>query len=156
MPRLDRLPQINRNTLLTFPAQVNDTAPFVSLAKPLPACRLAIVTTAGLHRRGDRPFRPGEQTYRVIPSDTPVADIIQSHTSIGFDRVPIMQDLNVSFPIDRVRELVARGELGGLGVHSYSFMGAQRDTVRIEGETGPEVGRRLREEGTDLVLITPT
>ena len=24
MPRLDRLPQINRNTLLTFPAQVNN------------------------------------------------------------------------------------------------------------------------------------
>ena len=156
MPRLDSLPQINRNTLLTFPAQVNDTAPFVALAKPLAACRLAIVTTAGLHRRGDRPFRPAEQTYRVIPSDTPAADIIQSHTSIGFDRVPIMQDVNISFPIDRVRELVARGELGGLGANSYSFMGAQRDTVRIDGETGPEVGRRLRDEGVELALITPT
>lgn len=156
MPRLDRLPQVNRTTLLTFPAQVNDGAPWVPLAKPLAACRLAIVTTAGLHRRGDPPFRPAEQTYRVISADTPAADIIQSHTSIGFDRVPIMQDLNVSFPIDRLRELVARGELGGLGAHSYSFMGAQRDTVRIEGETGPEVARRLREDGTDLVLITPT
>ena len=62
MPRLDRLPQINRSTLLTFPAQVNDTAPFVALGKPLSACRLAIVTTAGLHRRGDRPFGPGDQT----------------------------------------------------------------------------------------------
>ena len=156
MPRLDRLPQINRNTLVTFPAQVNDTAPFVALSKPLAACRLAIVTTAGLHRRGDRLFRPGEQTYRVIPSATPMADIIQSHTSIGFDRAAIMQDLNISFPIERVHELVARGELGGLGPNHYSFMGAQRDTVRIEGETGPEVGRRLREEGADVALITPT
>jgi D-proline reductase (dithiol) PrdB len=156
MPRLDRLPQVNRTTLLTFPAQVNDTAPWVPLGKPLAACRLAIVTTAGLHRRGEPPFRPAEQTYRVISADTPAADIIQSHTSIGFDRVPIMQDLNVSFPIDRLRELVARGELGGLGTRSYSFMGAQRDTVRIESETGPEVARRLREDGTDLVLLTPT
>ena len=71
MPRLDRLPQINRNNLLTFPAQVNDTAPFVAPEKPLAACRLAIVTTAGVHRRGDRLFGPGDQTYRVIPSDTP-------------------------------------------------------------------------------------
>ena len=156
MPRLDRLPQINRSTLLTFPAQVNETAPFVALGKPLAACRLAIVTTAGVHRRGDRLFGPADQTYRVIPSDTPALDVVQSHTSLGFDRTAIMRDLNVSFPIDRVRELAARGELGPLAPNSYSFMGAQRDAARIEGETGPEVGRRLRDEGADVALITPT
>ena len=156
MPRLDRLPQISRNNLLTFPAQVNDTAPFVRPAKPLTACRLAIVTTAGLHRRGDRPFTPGDQTYRVIPSDTPTADIIQSHTSIGFDRTAIMRDINVTFPIDRVRELVTQGELGGLAPASYSFMGALRDVTRLERDTAPEVARRLRDDGADVVLLTPT
>jgi len=156
MPRLDRLPQISRNNLLTFPAQVNDTVPFVRPGKPLAGCRLAIVTTAGLHVRGDRPFSPGDQTYRVIPSDTPTADIVQSHTSIGFDRVAIMRDINISFPIDRMRELVARGELGGLAPYCCSFMGAQRDAARIESETGPEVGRRLAAEGVDVALITPT
>jgi D-proline reductase (dithiol) PrdB len=156
MPRLDRLPQISRNNLLTFPAQVNDSAPFRPPAKPLGGCRLAIVTTAGLHRRGDRAFTPGDQTYRVIPADTPARDIVQSHTSIGFDRVPTMRDVNISFPIDRLRELVARGELGGLAPHHYSFMGAQRETGRIERETGPEVARRLVDEGVDLALITPT
>ena len=156
MPRLDRLPQVNRSTLLTFPAQVNDTAPFVPLRKPLSACRLALVTTAGLHRRDDRPFGPGEQTYRVIAADTPAADIVQSHTSLGFDRASIMRDLNISFPIDRIRELIARGELGGPAPNHYSFMGAQRGAGRIEGETGPEAARRLRDEGVDVALITPT
>jgi len=156
MPRLDRLPQISRNNLLTFPAQINDTAPFRHPAKPLAACRLAIVTTAGVHVRGDRLFTPGDQTYRVIPSGTPTADILQSHTSIGFDRVAIMRDINVSFPIDRLRELVARGELGGLGPSHYSFMGAQREVVRIESQTGPEVARRLVADGVDAALITPT
>jgi D-proline reductase (dithiol) PrdB len=156
MPRLDRLPQINRTNLLTFPAQVNDAAPFVALGKPLARCRLAIVTTAGLHRRGDRLFGPGDQTYRVIPSDTPTSEIVQSHTSLGFDRAAIMRDLNISFPIDRVRELVERGELGGLAPSCYSFMGALRDAARLESETGPEVGRRLREEGVDAALVTPT
>jgi D-proline reductase (dithiol) PrdB len=156
MPRLDRLPELNRKNLLMLPVQVNDTAPFTTLAKPLAACRLAIVTTAGMHLRSDQPFGPGEQTYRVIPSDAPAVDILQSHTSLGYDRVPIMRDINISFPIDRVRELVARRELGGLGPHHYSFMGAQREVTRIERETGPEVGRRLRGEGVDLALITPT
>ena len=156
MPRLDRLPQISRNNLLTFPAQINDSAPFVRPAKPLAACRLAIVTTAGVHVRGDRLFTPGDQSYRVIPSVTPAVDILQSHTSIGFDRVAIMRDINVSFPIDRLRELVARGELGGLGPNQYSFMGAQREVARIESQTGPEAARRLVDEGVDLALITPT
>ena len=156
MPRLDRLPPLNRNNLLMLPVQVNDTTPFTRLPRPLAACRLAIVTTAGLHRRADRPFGPGEQTYRVIPGDTPAADIVQSHTSLGFDRVPTMRDLNISFPVDRLRELVARGDLGGTAPHHYSFMGALRDLRRIQEETGPEVGRRLRDEGVDAVLITPT
>ena len=156
MPRLDRLPQVNRANLLTFPARVNDTAPFAMPRASLSGCRLAIVTTAGLHRRDDRLFTPGEQTYRVIPSDTPTRDIVQSHTSLGFDRTAIMRDLNVSFPIDRVRELAARGVVGGLAPSFYSFMGALRDTSRIENETGPEVGRRLRDEGVDVALVTPT
>jgi D-proline reductase (dithiol) PrdB len=156
MPRLDRLPEGNRKNLLALAVQVNETAPFAVLARPLAACSIAIVTTAGLHRRGDRPFGPGDQSYRVIASNTPTVDIIQSHTSLGFDRVPIMRDVNISFPIDRLRELVARGVLGGLAPSNYSFMGAQRDLARIDGETGPEVGRRLREEGVDLALITPT
>lgn len=156
MPRLDRLSQVGRTTILTFPAQVNDGAPFVALSKPLSAARLSIVTTAGLHRRGDHPFVPGDQGYRAIPSDTAAADIVQSHTSIGFDRVPLMRDINISFPIDRARELVERGELGGLAPTCYSFMGALRDWRKLEGETGPEVARRLREEGADVALVTPT
>ena len=155
MPRLDRLPEASRKNLLALPVQVNDTAPFTRPAKPLTACRLALVTTAGLHRRGDRPFGPGEQTYRVIPTDTAAADIVQSHTSIGFDRAAIMRDLNVTFPLDRARELVARGALGGLAPRAYSFMGALRDVARLEGETGPDVARRLREDGADIALLTP-
>ncbi|MET0852934.1 MAG: glycine/sarcosine/betaine reductase selenoprotein B family protein [Candidatus Rokuibacteriota bacterium] len=156
MPRLDRLPQANRSTLVTFPAQVNDTAPWTRSAKPLAACRIAIVTTAGLHLRSDRPFAPGEQGYRVLAGDAPAADILQSHTSIGFDRTAIMRDLNVTYPIDRLRELVARGEVGSVAPRHYSFMGALRDAARLERETGPEVGRRLREDGVDAALITPT
>ena len=156
MPRLDRLPQVLRTNMLTFPAQVNDTTPFVPLKRPLSRCRVAIVTTAGLHRRGDHPFGPGDPTYRIIAADTPALEIVQSQTSIGFDRAPIMRDINISFPIDRLRELSARGEIGELAPYAYSFLGALRDFRRLEAETAPEAARRLRDEGVDVALITPT
>ncbi len=70
--------------------------------------------------------------------------------------MPTLRDVNVSFPIDRLRELVARAELGGLGPRCYSFMGVQREVARIERETGPEVGRLLRAEGVAVAPITPT
>ncbi len=156
MPRLDRLSQIARNTILALPAQVNDSSPCAPLARPLAQSRLAIVTTIGIHLREDRPFAPGDPSFRVVPSTATQADVLQSHQSIGFDRTATQQDWNVVFPIDRLRELVRRGELGGLAPNCYSFMGAQRDVTRIIVETAPEVARRLREDGADAVLLTPT
>jgi len=156
MPRLDRLPETNRNSLLTLPVPINDGAPYTSLTKPLSACRIALVTTAGLHLRDDHPFVGGDQSYRVIPSTTAASAILQSHTSIGFDRVPIQRDLNVSFPIDRLREMADGGEVGSLATNFYSFMGAQRDWTRMQSETVPEVGRALRSDDVDVVFMTPT
>ena len=37
---------------------------------PLARCRIAILTTAGLHRKGDRPFGQSASDYRIITGDT--------------------------------------------------------------------------------------
>ena len=156
MPRLDRLPEISRNSLYTLPVPQHETAPYTPLTKPLAECRLAVVTTAGMHVRNDRPFIAGDPSYRVVPSTSRPDEIIQSHASIGFDRAPVMRDLNVTLPLDRLRELVARRELARLGPNCYSFMGAQRDWRRIEDESAPEVAQRLIDEAVDVILLTPT
>lgn len=160
MPRLDALPAVNRDVLLSFPAQVNETTPWTPLRKPLAEARLALVTTAGLHRADDRPFESktglGDYSFRVIPSSTSAAELLQSHASIGFDRTGLQRDLNVVFPLDRARELVEQGWLGSLASTYYSFIGALRDPSGIQRETGPEVGRRLLADGVDAVLITGT
>ena len=160
MPRLDSLPTLNRNTLLTFPAQINETAPWTPLPRPVSQCKLALVTTAGLHRRGDRPFESkpgrGDYSFRAFPSSTPAAELLQSHASIGFDRTGIQRDLNVAFPLDRVRELAERGAVGSLAPTYYSFIGALRDPSGVQRESGPEVARRLLADGVEVVLITGT
>jgi len=156
MPRLEDLSEIEGQGVLNFPFMAHDDSPCTPLRKPLSESRLALVTTAGIHLRSDTPFFHGDQTYRAIPRDTPAKDILQSHVSIGFDRTPIYRDLNSSFPADRLKELAEQGVIGSLADPFYSFMGAQRDPRRIVEETGPEVAQRLKEEGVDVVLLTPS
>ena len=83
-----------------------------------------VISTAGLHRRDDRPFQPGDGSYRVIAADTPANELVMSHISVNFDRTGFQQDLNVVFPIDRLRELAADGTVGSMASVHYSFMGA--------------------------------
>lgn len=160
MPRLQHLPELARNTVLTFPAQVNAETPWTPLARPLSEARVALVTTAGLHVRGDRPFvtdhTTPDQSYRRLPSATPATEIVQSHTSIGFDRTGIQRDVNVTYPIDRLRELQQRGAVGSLAENFYSFMGALRTWDILERETGPEVASLMQQDGVEVVLLTPT
>jgi len=156
MPRLDRLSEVSRNGLLTLPVQINTDAPFTPLAKPLAQSRVAIVTTAGLHKRDDQPFGPGDPSFRVFPATVTQADLLQSHASIGFDRTWTQQDMNVVFPLDRLRDLAAAGEIGPLAPNCYSFMGAQRDVTRILNDTAPAVARLLVADGAEVVLLTPT
>lgn len=156
MPRLDRLPPVQRKSILTRPVEIYDDTPFTRPSRPLSQSRLALVTTAGLHLREDHPFVRNDPGYRVIPSDVEESALLQSTSSIGFDRGLRMRDINVVFPIHRLRELVADGTLGGLTPDFYSLAGAQKDPGRVAAETGPGLAQRLRDEGTDVVLITPT
>jgi D-proline reductase (dithiol) PrdB len=160
MPRLDTLSEINRQSMLSFPCLEPDSTPWSPLRQPLSQAKLALVTSAGIHLRHDRPFigdpKGGDTSYRIIPSTAKAADILQSHVSIGFDHTAIMRDINVTLPIDRVRELLDKGIVGSLSENYYSFMGAIRNPKPLIETTGPEVARRLQDEGVDLVLITPT
>jgi D-proline reductase (dithiol) PrdB len=160
MPRLERLSEVQRQMFLAFPCLEQETTPWQPLSKPLSQCTMALVTSAGLHVRGDKPFisdpKGGDTSYRVIPSTTKAADIVQSHTSIGFDHTAIYQDLNVTLPLDRLHELAAQGGIAQVAPNVYSFMGALRHPIRMLEETGPEVAQRLKSEGVDVVFLTPT
>ena len=155
MPRIEDLSNAQRQAVLNFACFEYDSSPFVPLRDPLHRVKLALVTTAGLHCHGDRPFSPGDQSYRVVPAQTPDRDILQSHNSIGFDRTAIYRDLNVTFPRDRLRELVERGVVGSRTLND-SRLWARKQTRRGFDETGPEVAHILLEEGAGAAILTPT
>ena len=159
MPRLESLTEVERKTLTFFPCMEFDHTPWVPLAKEMSHCRVALISTAGLHLRGDKPFisdfKGGDPSFRFIPSNSSPADILQSHVSIGFDHIAFYHDMNIAFPIDRLRELVERGVIGSVSENYYSFMGALRDPRRVVNDTGPQVAQLLKDDGVDLVFLVP-
>jgi len=124
--------------------------------KPLSERRVAIVTTAGLHLRGEQPFGQGDLRgdCRVIPGNVGAADIVMSQFSTNFDRSGFQQDLNVAFPIDRLRELARDGYIGSVADFHYSFMGAGSPVSRMESKAR-EVAGLLKKDKVDAVLLTP-
>lgn len=126
--------------------------PFVP-GPPLKARRVAIITTSGLHARGDRPFDIGAADYRVIPGDTPAADLLMSHVSVNFDRSGFQEDINVVFPIERLRELQRDGVIGSISDFHYSFMGAA--PIRALEPKARELAALLKKDRVDAVLLTP-
>ena len=115
--------------------------------------RVAIVTTAGLHVRGDRPFEVGSPDYRVIPGDAAASDVVMSHISVNYDRTGFQEDINVVFPLDRLRELEADGTIGSVSDFHYSFMGASQGHT-LEGKAR-ELAGLLKRDGVDAVLLSP-
>ena len=152
MVRLSDLQEIARDYLEGIPLPEFDTDPWVS-GPPLSQRRVAIISTAGLQVRGDRPFGLGADDYRVIPGDTPGADLIMSHVSTNFDRSGFQQDLNIAFPIDRLREMAADGEIGSVADFHYSFMGAT-DPDLYEGPAR-RLAELLKKDNVDAALLVP-
>lgn len=118
---------------------------------PLSERRIAIITTAGLHRRQDKAFAMGIGEYRIIPDDTDMNDLIMSHISNNFDRTGFQQDLNVVFPIERLRELDVDGTIGSVAGYHYAFMGATPPTD--QAAVAKDLAGRLKDDNVTGVVL---
>jgi D-proline reductase (dithiol) PrdB len=92
-------------------------------AVPAAERRVALVSSAGLKVRTDRGFATDSADYRVIPADK-VDEVIMDHVSTSYDRTGFHQDINIAFPLRRLRELAEEGAIASVADFHYSFMGA--------------------------------
>ncbi len=154
MARLSDLPEFERQHHLGKIKDLPDfgDTPFLS-GPQLRERRVAIITTSGVHVRGDRPFPPGAADYRVIPGDTPHGELLMSHSSVNFDRSGFQEDVNVVFPLDRLCELQAEGVVGSVSDFHYSFMGAA--PIRALEAKAQELAGLLKKDRVDAVLLSP-
>ncbi len=113
---------------------------------------MVLISTGGVHLCSDRPFNlNSDPTFRVIPKDAQPSDLAISHQA--YDRTDALLDINLVFPIERLRELEAEQVIGRLAEDHYGFglMGsAKRLMPAIK-----EVARRIGESGVDLALLVP-
>ena len=114
---------------------------------------VAIVSSAGLIIRGQRPTLANDTSYRSISSEVADNDILCSHVSVNFDRSGFQQDLNVMLARDRLKELETDGHIGKAAVTHYAFMGATHPDA-LE-DKAREVGRSMLALGVNTDVLAP-
>lgn len=159
MGALDEFPLTTRLFLKAYPWRKIDPVPWSPLRKPLNQCRLALVSSAGFVLPDQDPFdesvRGGDFSFRQIPADADVRQLKESHRSEAFDHAGLTQDPNVAFPVDRIRELAARGRIGSVNRRHLSFMGSITAPGRLVRDTAPEAAQWLVDDAVDAALLVP-
>jgi D-proline reductase (dithiol) PrdB len=126
--------------------------PWAPLRKPLTECTVVLVTTGGVHLRTDRPFKMNsDSSFRVIPNGAQAEDLAISHQA--YDRTDALEDINLVFPIERLRELAAEQVIGQLAENHYGF-GLIGSAKRLMPSI-KEVAERISKSGVDLALLVP-
>ena len=132
-----------------------DEVPFARLAKPLSECRVALVTTASVHRDQspkDGVLRGAKQVWSG-PTDAPPKRLYTD--DVAWDKEATHTDDVDSFlPIHPLEALVAAGRIGSLAprFHGVPTDYSQRRTIE---QDAPEILGRCREDGVDVALLVP-
>ncbi len=159
MPRIEDLDPESQEFLRNYQCRPGRDDPWTPLDKPLNQCKVALITSSGLIRKSDKPFDlanpDGDPTYRIIPAGTAPAELTLSIVSTNWDRSGFAMDVNVLFPMDRLKELAHEKVIGAMADDHFAFMGSIFDIDPIIDRTAPEVGRRLKSAGVDVALLAP-
>ena len=135
--------------------------PFTPLARPLSASRVALITTAAPFRSelGDQgpgaKYNAAAKFYQVYSDSTEtVPDLRISH--VGYDRTHTSaEDARTWFPLAALQACVKAGRIGALTPRFHGSPTNRSQRVTLESDA-PELLRRCREDGADVVVLVPS
>jgi D-proline reductase (dithiol) PrdB len=124
------------------------------LRKPVHQSTVGLFTSCGAQLPQDPPLGETEDlSFRLIPRQTPVSQLVISHKTVV--RKWAVEDPNVAFPLDRMKELESEGTIGRLAHTAVSMVGSiQRFTELVE-QTVPAIKQIFDSQGVDLVFLFP-
>jgi D-proline reductase (dithiol) PrdB len=125
--------------------------PYTPLRRPLKDCRVALVTTSGAYLEGTEPYAEDDLSFRLLPADTDVRQIrfIPGH----FDTSKGAVDPNIMFPLDRLRELLAAGEIGKIA-DQHIAMGLTQQLRKLKEEVSWDITAAVMKSRPDVVVLT--
>jgi D-proline reductase (dithiol) PrdB len=154
-----RFPSLSKRFVESYAPWESEDIPWTPFVKPLSECTLALVTTAGVHHRDQPPFdmidKEGDPSCRVIDLSRPLDSLMITHDY--YDHRDADKDINVVFPVNRLREFAERGIIKNLADRNYGFMGhiTGKHILTLMSTTAPGIARRLMRDAVDAVLLTP-
>ena len=134
-------------------------SPWKSLDKNAADCRVALVTTGGVHMKNQIPFDmavpDGDPTYREISAHASPKELTITHDY--YDHTDADQDVNIILPVEVLRLLAAFDEIGSTAPRHFSFMGhlARQQLDILRQKTAPQVAAALAADNVDLTILTP-
>jgi D-proline reductase (dithiol) PrdB len=131
-----------------------ETTPWTPLAKLLKNCRVALLSSSGIHLKDQPPFDPvkNDLSWREIPLDAEPRDYRISHYSKNAREV---EDYNTVLPLERLRQLAIEGVIGSLAPLAFTFMGRIFQRAKLEKDMAPGIVERLRRLDVDAALLVP-
>ena len=127
--------------------------PYTPRFRELKESIFALVTTAGVHLREQEPFNlDGDNSWRLIPGYVEASQLMVTHEH--YDHRDADEDINVVFPIDRLRELAAEGIIAGVGDKHLGFMGYSQNFRDLYERVAPEMAKIISRSKADGVILT--
>lgn len=131
--------------------------PFTPFEGELSRATVALVTSAGVHRKDQAPFNIaddlGDLTFRVIGGDVQASELMVSHNH--YDHSDADQDINIVFPLDPLRDLVSEGFIGAVAREHIGYMGYTMQLKRMYEETLPQIAEEIdKKSRADVVILT--
>jgi len=156
---INRFPKAAERMVDSYSPPESRDVPWTPVTKKLSDSMIALVTTAGVHHRGQEPFDmrdpDGDPTYRILYPET-----IGSHYAVThdyYDHRDADRDINIVFPMDRLKQMKDAGFIGGISKRHFGFMGhiTGAHIIDLIENSSPMVADMLLQDGADAVLLTP-
>ena len=108
----------------------------------------------GIYAQGQIAFHHRDDvSYREIESETSIDRLRTTH--FAYDLTDARADPNAVFPLEALRYLRERGEIGALGPRAYTFMGGIYSVRKVRELLAPALAERLGSDGVDVAILVP-
>lgn len=156
---ITRFPSLAKRFTAAYEPWISVDIPWTPMMKALTASTIALVTTAGVHHREQEPFDmrdpDGDPSFRIIDFRKPLSTLMITHDY--YDHTDADKDINIVFPLERLKEFEQEGRIGRVANVHYGFMGhiTGRHIPTLIKKSAFEVARSLKRTDVDIVLLTP-